>query len=144
MATEVEQQLDRKPDFYAVAAGTGGTAAAILSSGADVLAFSALKGGAFLEDDINNLIKGNSDRGALRLFTEYHFKGYARHTPELLDFITKFKYDHNIQLEQVYTGKMFFGLYDLMARGFFKKGSCIVAVHTGGLQGLLPELLCNS
>ena len=140
MATEVEQQLNRKPDFYAVAAGTGGTAAGILSSGSDVLAFSALKGGAFLEDDINNLIKGNSDSGELQLFTEYHFKGYARHTPELLDFIQKFKSDHNIQLEQVYTGKMFFGLYDLMARGFFKKGSCIVAVHTGGLQGLLPEL----
>ena len=144
MTIEVEQQLNFKPDYYAVAVGTGGTSAGILTSGSDVLAFSSLKGGAFLENDIMELIRGSKDNGQFGLFTEYHFGGYARHTPELLDFITKFKYDHNIQLEQVYTGKMFFGLYDLMARGFFKKGSCIVAVHTGGLQGLLPELLCNS
>ncbi|SEI57975.1 1-aminocyclopropane-1-carboxylate deaminase/D-cysteine desulfhydrase, PLP-dependent ACC family [Dyadobacter koreensis] len=144
MTIEVEQQLNSKPDYYAVALGTGGTSAGILTSGSDVLAFSSLKGGAFLENDIMELIRGSKDNGQFVLFTEYHFGGYARHTPELLDFITKFKYDHNIQLEQVYTGKMFFGLYDLMARGFFKKGSCIVAVHTGGLQGLLPELLYNS
>ena len=144
MTSEVEQQLNKKPDYYAVAAGTGGTAAGILSSGSGVLAFSALKGGAFLENDIIDLVKGNTDNGRLQLFTEYHFKGYARHTPELLDFIKSFKSQHNIQLEQVYTGKMLFGLYDLMKHGFFERGSSVVAVHTGGLQGLLPELIYNS
>ncbi|GLU55680.1 1-aminocyclopropane-1-carboxylate deaminase [Dyadobacter frigoris] len=140
MTVEVDQQLGRIPDYYAVAAGTGGTAAGILSAGAHVLAFSALKGGSFLENDILNLGGENDKRGQLKLFTDYHFKGYAKYTQELLDFILMFKKQHGIQLEQVYTGKMLFGLYDLIEKGYFKTGDCIVAVHTGGLQGLLVEL----
>ncbi|MCF0058029.1 1-aminocyclopropane-1-carboxylate deaminase/D-cysteine desulfhydrase [Dyadobacter sp. CY356] len=140
MAEEVKQQLGFTPDYYAVAAGTGGTAAGILSSGSNALAFSALKGGDFLENDILNLIGENNHQGQLKLFLEYHFKGYAKYTQELLDFILIFKKKHGIQLEQVYTGKMFFGLYDLMEKGYFKNGDRIVAVHTGGLQGLLEGL----
>ncbi|MEO6685646.1 MAG: pyridoxal-phosphate dependent enzyme [Dyadobacter sp.] len=140
LVKETEEQLGRSPDYYAVAVGTGGTAAGILSTGAHVLAFSALKGGAFLESDILNLVSENDKPGQLELFTDYHFKGYAKYTDELLDFILKFKERHGIQLEQVYTGKMLFGLYDLIEKGYFKTGDCIVAVHTGGLQGLLAEL----
>jgi len=140
MVAETNMQLNRKPDYYAVAAGTGGTAAGILSSGTHVLAFSALKGGDFLKEDILGLTADYADHGNLHLFTDYHFKGYARYTQELLDFILNFKKDHGIQLEQVYTGKMLFGLYDLMKKGYFAKGCSIAALHTGGLQGLLPEL----
>ncbi|MBE9460819.1 1-aminocyclopropane-1-carboxylate deaminase/D-cysteine desulfhydrase [Dyadobacter subterraneus] len=140
MTEEVNQQLGFTPHYYAIAAGTGGTAAGILSSGANVVAFSALKGGDFLETDILNMVEENDSRGQLKLFTEYHFKGYAKYTQELLDFILMFKNNHGIQLEQVYTGKMLFGLYDLIEKGYFKTGDCIVAVHTGGLQGLLAEL----
>ena len=137
MTFEVENELNRKPDFYAVAVGTGGTAAGILSSGSDVLAFSALKGGSFLKDDIENLLTEKDYIGNLQLFTEYHFGGYAKWKPELITFMTEFKQNHNIQLEQVYTAKMVFGLYDLIKQDFFKKDTVIVAVHTGGLQGLL-------
>jgi len=140
MTVEVEVQLAKKPDYYAVAVGTGGTAAGILSSGNDVLAFSALKGGAFLEEDIENLLYEKDKKGTLKLFTDYHFGGYAKWTPELINFIAEFKNRHHIQLEQVYTAKMFYGLYDLVKQGHFKKGTVIVAVHTGGLQGLLEEL----
>ena len=71
----------------------------------------------------------------LRLLTDYHFGGYARHKPELLAFMRDFEETHGVPLEHVYTGKMLFGLYDLMEKGFFKKGETIVAIHTGGLQG---------
>lgn len=137
MVLEVENQLPKPPDYYAVPAGTGGTAAGILSSGANVLAFSALKGGGFLEKDIIDLLKPEDKNGNLTLFTDYHFGGYAKVKPELLDFMDQFKNDYGIQLEQVYTAKMFFGLFDLMRRNFFARGSVVVAIHTGGLQGLL-------
>jgi len=137
MVLEVENQLPKSPDYYVVPAGTGGTAAGILSSGANVLAFSALKGGSFLAKDITDLLKPNDENGNLTLFTDYHFGGYAKVRPELLDFMDQFKNDYGIQLEQVYTAKMFFGLLDLMRKSFFERGSTIVAVHTGGLQGLL-------
>jgi 1-aminocyclopropane-1-carboxylate deaminase/D-cysteine desulfhydrase-like pyridoxal-dependent ACC family enzyme len=69
------------------------------------------------------------------LQTDYHFGGYAKTTPELIAFIQAFETDFGIPLEQVYTGKMIFGILELIAQGYFKKGSTIVAVHTGGLQG---------
>ena len=137
MVGEVSEQLGYKPHYFATAAGTGGTAAGILSAKADVLAFSALKGGGFLNDDIKNLLVGETQPGKLTLFTEYHFGGYAKWNAELLALMESFKDEFGIQLEQVYTAKMFFGLFDLIRKGYFAKGSVIVGVHTGGLQGLL-------
>lgn len=136
---ETEAQLTFKPDYYAVAAGTGGTAAGILSADAQVLAFSALKGGGFLEEEIVKLVNQHVEPDQLKLFTAYHFGGYAKYTAELLDFITDFEQTHQILLEHVYTGKMLFGLYDLIDKGVFPPGTTLIAVHTGGLQGRLSE-----
>lgn len=137
MVHEVKQQLGAIPDYMATAAGTGGTAAGILSAGADALAFSALKGGDFLKEDIHQLLKEYKQPGNLTLLTDYHFGGYAKWNGELLTFIRDFRAEFGIQLEQVYTAKMFYGLFDLLKKGYFKAGATIVAVHTGGLQGLI-------
>lgn len=137
MTWEVEKQLGVKPSWYATAVGTGGTAAGILSSGNKVLGFSALKGGDFLQDDIAQLL--GADPSNLKLFTPYHFGGYGKWNQELLGFMQQFWNQHAVQLDQVYTGKMMFGLYDLIKSSFFEKGDTVVAVHTGGLQGLTPE-----
>ncbi|TDE18384.1 1-aminocyclopropane-1-carboxylate deaminase/D-cysteine desulfhydrase [Dyadobacter psychrotolerans] len=139
MTAEVDKELGFRPDYYAVAAGTGGTAAGILSSGNNVLAFSALKGGDFLKNDIMNLIHDNNVIGKLDLQTDYHFSGYGKWTPQLIDFILRFKNEFDIQLEQIYTAKMFYGLFDLISKNYFTPGTIIVAVHTGGLQGLTDE-----
>ncbi|GAB3823221.1 hypothetical protein GCM10028895_29820 [Pontibacter rugosus] len=69
------------------------------------------------------------------LITVYHFGGYAKVKPDLLAFMNQFKQQHNIQLEPIYTGKMMYGIFDLLKQGYFPAGSIIVAVHTGGLQG---------
>lgn len=141
MVEETRQQLGFSPDYFSVAAGTGGTAAGILSAGEKVLAFAALKGGSFLENDILKLSGNIKEAGQLSLFTDYHFGGYAKWNYELLHFIKDFKVAHRIQLEQVYTAKMLYGLYDLLISKYFPAGTTIVAVHTGGLQGLLPDLV---
>ncbi len=124
------------------AAGTGGTLAGIVASVQDqnieVIACPALKNGGFLKDDIAQLLKeynGTSLPESFTLQTDYHFGGYAKTTPELIAFIKTFEADFGIPLEQVYTGKMLFGILELIAQGYFKKGSTIVAVLTGGLQG---------
>jgi 1-aminocyclopropane-1-carboxylate deaminase len=139
MVGEVKDQLGAMPDFIATAAGTGGTAAGILSARGNALAFSALKGGDFLAGDITKLLNGQIATGNLTLITDYHFGGYAKWNNELLAFMQDFRAEFGIQLEQVYTAKMFYGLFDLIKTGYFKTGACIVAVHTGGLQGLLTS-----
>jgi 1-aminocyclopropane-1-carboxylate deaminase/D-cysteine desulfhydrase-like pyridoxal-dependent ACC family enzyme len=137
MVYEVQDQLNRMPDVFATAAGTGGTAAGILSAGADALAFSALKGGDFLAEDIHQLLNECQQPGKLTLLTDYHFGGYAKWNDELLAFMQDFRAEFDIRLEQVYTAKMFYGLFDLIKKGYFKPGTTVVAVHTGGLQGLI-------
>lgn len=135
LVEEVEIQLRRSPNYYALAAGTGGTAAGILATSAPTLAFSALKNGGFLRNEILNLANAEGAAESLQLFTDYHFGGYAKHKPELSNFMQDFEQKHGIPLEHVYTGKMLYGLYDLIKKGFFKKETTIVAIHTGGLQG---------
>ena len=136
---ELENELPESPDFICVAVGTGGTAAGIISQAAvkfpkaKIVCFPALKGN-FLQKEIETLLQLQLDNWHLR--TEYHFGGYAKWNSELIDFINDFKTNYNIPLDPLYTGKMFYGIFDLIEKGFFPKGSKIVAVHTGGLQGI--------
>ena len=68
--------------------------------------------------------------------TDYHFGGYAKISQELITFINKFKEETTIPLDPVYTGKMLFGLVDLIKKGYFEPRTKILAIHTGGLQGI--------
>ena len=97
-----------------------------------MIGFPALKGD-FLQQEIKKYVIKNNNWS---LNTNYHFGGYAKITEELITFINKFKRETSIPLDPVYTGKMLFGIVDLIKRDFFKKGTKILAIHTGGLQGI--------
>jgi len=121
-------------DFVCCSVGTGGTIAGLINSSKSsqqVLGFPALKGG-FLKNEITKFAKKIN----WELVTDYHFGGYAKVSKELIDFINEFKDKNEIQLDPVYTGKMMYGVMDLIQKGFFPKGSKILAIHTGGLQGI--------
>ena len=137
LVEEVTSQLTALPDYWCASCGTGGTLSGIIK-GLDgrqkVLGFSALKGN-FHQKDIEELL-GEKKYNNWQINTQYHFGGYAKFKPTLIDFINTFKKENNIQLEPVYTGKLFYGIYDLIKNDYFPKGSSILAVHTGGLQGI--------
>lgn len=133
-----EQQPGLNADYWCVSAGTGGTAAGLImeaSPESKVLAFSALKGD-FLKRDLASLLAGYPAAGDWALITDFHFGGYAKYRPELLQFLNHFYQEQGIALDPIYTGKLLFGLVDLAKHRFFPKGSTLVAVHTGGLQGI--------
>lgn len=138
--TEIVSDITIDFDYICCASGTGGTLAGIIS-GLDgrkqALGFPALKGGAFLREEIEQLVIGYNGQhyDNWQLITDYHFGGYAKVKPELLDFMRSFEQEHSLPLEPVYTGKLFYGLIDLIRQGYFSEGSRVVAVHTGGLQG---------
>ena len=67
--------------------------------------------------------------------TEFAFGGYGRSTLELFDFMNQIYHESGLKLDQVYTGKMFFALHELIKTGIIIKNSNVVALHTGGLQG---------
>lgn len=131
---EILTQEDAVFDYICCCVGTGGTISGIINSSMNhqkVIGFPALKGD-FLEEDIRKYAKNN--RWELNL--DYHFGGYAKIDKVLIQFMNFFLENTKIQLDPVYTGKMLLGLYDLVERGFFPNGSKILAIHTGGLQGI--------
>ena len=79
------------------------------------------------------------------VINNYHFGGYAKKTKELITFMNTFYKDNKIPLDFVYTGKMMFGVVDLIDKNYFLPGSNILCIHTGGLQGnrSLPEGMLN-
>jgi len=73
----------------------------------------------------------------ISIFDTYHFGGYAKKTPGLLKFMNNFFARTGIPTDFVYTGKLFYGVLDLIAAGYFPPGSILLIVHSGGLQGNL-------
>jgi 1-aminocyclopropane-1-carboxylate deaminase len=78
---------------------------------------------------------GQQVTGVSVLAPPYHFGGYARHTPELLDFINSFYAATGIPSDFVYTGKLFYAVLDMVRKGLFAPNSRLLVIHSGGLQG---------
>ena len=132
---EILTETDRKFNYICASVGTGGTLSGLINNSntaQKVLGFSALKGD-FLKEDISKFAKQDN----WQLMTAYHFGGYAKINAELVTFINSFKKQNNIALDPVYTGKMMFGIYDLIKRDYFEPNSEILVIHTGGLQGIV-------
>lgn len=133
-AKTLEGEIDF--DYLCLPIGTGGTMAGMiegLSSNKKVIGFSSLKGGDFLKDEIQSLVSNTQLNW--QVHTDYHFGGYGKTTPELMLFVENMKKNYQLPLDQVYTAKMMMGILDLTRQGYFKRGSTVLVLHTGGLQG---------
>jgi len=137
---ELINELTEPYDNIFCACGTGTTAAGIINGlqkhklTTEFNAVPVFKNGGFIKDEIDKYLINPTN---YHLHTDYHFGGYAKTDKELISFIKRFVTDTGILIEPVYTGKMLYAIYDLAAKGHFKPGSTILAIHTGGLLGLL-------
>jgi 1-aminocyclopropane-1-carboxylate deaminase len=141
---ELIAELRQHTDFDAVvvAAGTGGTLAGLALGLAEAayparaVGIAALKGGDFLRADIDalTLTAAGCVLDNYELHLGYHFGGYAKLPAELRAFIQEFETRHGVLLDPIYTGKLLYGVLDLIGKSHFAPGSTVVAVHTGGLQ----------
>ena len=147
LAEEILTQ-DLDPDFVCICCGTGGTAAGLiagLNDQARVLGFSVLKGD-FLHSEIATHLNTCKQNGLFphpklpsrwKVLTEYHHGGYARYTQALIDFINNFSSRYQVAFDPVYTGKLVFGVFDLIEKDYFSRGDRILLVHSGGQQGIM-------
>jgi 1-aminocyclopropane-1-carboxylate deaminase/D-cysteine desulfhydrase-like pyridoxal-dependent ACC family enzyme len=138
---ELVAEIRQRTEFeaLAVAVGTGGTLAGLLTGLAgqgQAVGVAALKNGGFLRAEIDGLTQRATGQTFTNysVQTDYHFGGYAKHSADLLAFIRQFRERHGVLLDPIYTGKLLFGVLDLIGRGHFRRGSTVVAIHTGGLQ----------
>ena len=137
--TEIIKELTEAYDHYCLSIGTGGTISGVidgLNGKASVIGFSSLKG-SFLTSDIGSILSEYSGKvyNNWQVNNDYHFGGYGKAKPELLQFMSAFENRHNLLLDPVYTGKAMYGLYDLIHNDHFDPGQKILFLHTGGLQG---------
>ncbi|MFC4738916.1 1-aminocyclopropane-1-carboxylate deaminase/D-cysteine desulfhydrase [Flavobacterium ponti] len=138
---EILTKEDKMFTHVCCSIGTGGTISGIINSsfsGQQIVGFPSLKGD-FISNEISNFVQKSN----WNIISDYHFGGYGKITDELIRFINDFNSKSNIPLDPIYTGKMMFGIYDLIKNEYFPKGSKILAIHTGGLQGIkgMNELL---
>lgn len=131
---EILSDETKKFDFICVAVGTGGTISGLINASEihqKIIGFSSLKGD-FLTNDISKFVSKSN----WYINCDYHFGGYGKASDELITFINQFYLTHQVPLDPIYTGKMMFGVIDLIQKKQFPKGSKILVIHTGGLQGI--------
>jgi len=132
---QILENVDKSFDIITCACGTGGTISGIingLSAHQQAIGFTALKGADFLYEDIQKYVHQDN----WRLNLNYHFGGYAKVNAALVSFMNNFYVEHKFRLDPVYTAKMMYGLWDLIEKDYFRRGTKILAIHTGGLQGI--------
>lgn len=131
---EILKEEDSFFNYICSSIGTGGTISGIINSALPhqkVLGFPSLKGD-FLQKDIRKF----AHKENWTLISDYHFGGYGKVSTELIEFINSFYQKNELPLDPIYTGKMVFGVIDLIHQGYFPENSKILMIHTGGLQGI--------
>lgn len=131
---EILSDRTHKYNYICTAVGTGGTLAGLVSASEShqkVIGFSALKG-TFQASEV----KKYTSKTNYEILDNYSFGGYGKIDVGLVRFINDFKKKTQIPLDPIYTGKMMYGVLDLIRNGFFEKNSRILTIHTGGLQGI--------
>ena len=144
---ETNNEMNEAFDVICCASGTGATLAGLITEieaeknapgtacQKTAIGFSALKGGEFLTTEVSNFLNNKNTASSWCIESRFHFGGYAKINDELIHFMREFHSEYNIELDAVYTAKMFYGLFELIKSRRFKPGTVIVAVHSGGLQG---------
>ena len=141
---EITDELDRIYDHCFCACGTGTTLAGVAKGvlnhrwATEIHGIPVLKGGDFIREEVVKL--GVTNLENIHLHLDYHFGGYAKTKPALIDFVKSFTRDTAILIEPTYTGKLFYAVHDLIKQKRIAKGATILVVHSGGLTGLLGML----
>jgi 1-aminocyclopropane-1-carboxylate deaminase len=135
--------ITNDPTHICMPAGTATTLAGIYASknsSQELVVVPVIKNMADIPERLEFLtgIKPGPD---LVVFDQYHFGGYAKRTEDLVSFMNRLYAQTGIPTDFVYTAKMMFGIIDMISRHHFPRGSRILCLHTGGLQGnsSLPE-----
>ncbi|MBC6111452.1 1-aminocyclopropane-1-carboxylate deaminase/D-cysteine desulfhydrase [Pedobacter fastidiosus] len=137
--SEIINELAIHYDHIFCVAGTGTTAAGLLKGIQDhnlkskLHIIPVLKGGSFIKDEIEKYTPLSEH---LELHLDYHFGGYAKTTPELIEFIKLFTTNTGLLIDPIYTAKMFFSIIDLQKQNLIGANEKILAIHTGGLLGM--------
>ena len=135
---ELAQSLP-EADYVICPTGSGGTLAGLIEgcdSTTQVLGVAVLKQAEYLNNEIKSLSPVAAQQQNWQLLTEFHDGGYGKFSSQLWQFCQRMQNQHQLPLEPIYSGKMMHALWQLIEQDYFPSGTHIIAIHTGGLQGL--------
>lgn len=144
---EIMSELKLDYDRIFVACGTATTLTGMVLANkarSEIYGVSALRGGDFLLDTVKHYVKKTFNDAEtevailekVHLLTDYHFGGYAKIKPELIEFMRNFTRETGVKLDPVYTGKVAFAMMDLAKNTEIKTNELWLLIHSGGLQGI--------
>ena len=125
-------------DTIICAVGTGTMMAGLIKAAAPhqkVIGLSVLKNNISIDAAIKALLTKEEANKNFEMIHDYHFGGYAKHKPALIDFMNECYKKMELPLDFVYTAKLMYGVRDLATKGKFEPSSKILVIHSGGLQG---------
>lgn len=125
-------------DTIICAVGTGTMMAGIIKAAAlhqKIIGISVLKNNVSIDAEIKTLLTPEESKKNFEINHHYHFGGYAKHTPTLINFMNDCYKQMELPLDFVYTAKLIYGVKDLASKGKFAPTSKILLIHSGGLQG---------
>ncbi len=125
-------------DTIICAVGTGTMMAGLIKAAAPhqkVIGLSVLKNNISIDAAIKALLTKEETKKNFEMIHDYHFGGYAKHKPALIDFMNECYKKMELPLDFVYTAKLMYGVKDLATKGKFEPSSKILVIHSGGLQG---------
>ena len=131
---EILQKSDTEFDVICSSVGTGGTLAGLINKSAPnqtIIGFNALKNPA-----VKNQIAQFTQKQNWNIEDRYIFGGYAKVNDDLISFMNSFYQQYKIPLDPIYTGKLLFGIFDIIKQNKWQWGKKILIIHTGGLQGV--------
>ncbi|MFT4834259.1 MAG: 1-aminocyclopropane-1-carboxylate deaminase [Marinoscillum sp.] len=136
---EIIDEISLDFDYIVTSVGTGGTMAGLISGlkgKGKVLGVWALKGEGLLFHFQKLLSDYDVGFPNYELIEGWHWGGYGKVSDDLVHFINETKSKINVLFDPIYTAKMYFAVRTLIETDYFDRGSTIVLVHTGGLQGI--------
>lgn len=127
-----------KYDHIVCSVGTGTMLAGLIKAALPlqtITGISSMKNNENLLAEVKALLTPTECNQKFQILHDFHFGGFAKTTPALLQFMNQWHAAHQMPTDIVYTGKMFYAIEALTKADFFGHGTCLLAIHSGGLQG---------
>ena len=138
-AAEIGNLYDLSSYTHIIAGvGTGTMLAGLILSAKPhqkIIGISSMKGNDNSGEEVKQLLLPKTGLPNFQIIHDYHFGGFGKHPQVLINFMNGVFEKHELPLDIVYTGKTFYAIKDLVEKNFFPKGSKILMIHSGGLQG---------
>ncbi|WP_016954595.1 1-aminocyclopropane-1-carboxylate deaminase/D-cysteine desulfhydrase [Catenovulum agarivorans] len=135
---EILSEQQHEFDYILCPVGSATTLAGLIKASDNkqtIVGIAALKQANYLRQRVMELVGPSIKNKNWHLLTEFHAGGFGKVPKQILQLVVEVYQQHGITLDPIYTSKMWLGFNQLITQNYFRAGSKVLLLHTGGLQG---------